>query len=208
MSAHSDSVSAVPTAATPTDARPAGRAAAMAPDDRRAMIVRATLPLLIEHGEAVTTKQIAAAAGIAEGTIFRAFPDKDALIAAVVDAAYDPAPLDRALAEIDRDQPFEAALLAAVKVIQRRVVDVWRVASSVGPRHQPGKRRHDLVSEPLVELLTVHRSKLGVEPRDAARWLRAVTLAVSHPGLAEKPMAPTEVVSLFLHGVAVRRGRR
>lgn len=174
----------------------------MAPDDRRAMIVRATLPLVIEHGEAVTTKSIAAAAGIAEGTIFRAFPDKDALIAAVVESAYDTESLDRALAEIDPDQPLDAALAAAVKVIQRRVVQVWRVASSVGPRYQPAKHRHNLVSEPLVGLLTVHRAELTVEPREAAGLLRAVTLAVTHPSLVEKPMPPADVVSLFLHGVA------
>ena len=42
------------------------------------MIVDAALPLLLEHGEMVTTRQIADAAGIAEGTIFRAFADKDA----------------------------------------------------------------------------------------------------------------------------------
>ena len=43
------------------------------------MIVAATLPLLLEHGELVTTRQIAEAAGIAEGTIFRVFADKDEL---------------------------------------------------------------------------------------------------------------------------------
>ena len=59
------------------------------------MIVEATLPLLLEHGEMVTTRQIAEAAGIAEGTIFRVFADKDELIAAVVEHAVDPAPLER-----------------------------------------------------------------------------------------------------------------
>ena len=49
------------------------------------MIIEAMLPLLLEHGEMVTTRQIAEAAGIAEGTIFRVFADKDELIAAVVE---------------------------------------------------------------------------------------------------------------------------
>ena len=56
---------------------PSKRAAALPPDERRSMIVAATLPLLLEHGDRVTTRQIAEAAGIAEGTIFRAFADKD-----------------------------------------------------------------------------------------------------------------------------------
>ena len=50
----------------------------MSVEDRRAAIVEAALPLLIEHGANVTTSQIAAAAGIAEGTVFRAFGDKNA----------------------------------------------------------------------------------------------------------------------------------
>ena len=70
------------TAATETRAR----ASAMPPDERRAAIVSATVPLLLEHGSAVSTRQIAEAAGIAEGTIFRVFPDKQAVIAASVEA--------------------------------------------------------------------------------------------------------------------------
>lgn len=49
----------------------------MSPEQRREMIVRAALPLVVEYGTSVTTAQIARAAGIGEGTIFRAFGDKD-----------------------------------------------------------------------------------------------------------------------------------
>ena len=56
------------------------RAAPMAADDRRQAIVDAVVPLLLEQGGDVTTRQIAEAAGIAEGTIFRVFPDKAALL--------------------------------------------------------------------------------------------------------------------------------
>ena len=48
----------------------------MAPEDRRKAILEALIPLLVEQGGDVTTKEIAEAAGIAEGTIFRVFPDK------------------------------------------------------------------------------------------------------------------------------------
>src|SRR5579872_306697 len=83
------------------------RAAAMAPPLRRSMIVHAALPLLLAHGEMVTTRQIADAAGIAEGTIFRVFADKDELIEAVVDAALDFEPLERALEAIPPGASFE-----------------------------------------------------------------------------------------------------
>src|SRR5579862_7906225 len=98
------------------------RAAALPPDERRSMIVEATLPLLIEHGDRVTTKQIAEAAGIAEGTIFRAFADKDELIAAAVEAALDPGPLEAALAAIPCSLAFEARLAAAIVIMQQRVI--------------------------------------------------------------------------------------
>src|SRR5579862_950547 len=82
----------------------AKRATAMAPEERRSMIVAAALPLLLEHGERLSTRQIAEAAGIAEGTIFRAFPDKDELIAAVLEVALDQQPLEDALSAIDPSQ--------------------------------------------------------------------------------------------------------
>ena len=56
------------------------RARPLSPEDRRAAILDAVVPLLIDHGAAVTTAEMAEAAGIAEGTIFRVFPDKASLL--------------------------------------------------------------------------------------------------------------------------------
>lgn len=66
------------------------RATPLPPDVRRQAIIDATRPLIAQHGTRFTTKQVAEAAGIAEGTIFRVFPDKTALIVAVIDATLDP----------------------------------------------------------------------------------------------------------------------
>ena len=52
----------------------------MAPADRRAAIVAATIPLLRSRGWSVTTKEIAAASGVADGTIFSVFADKEELL--------------------------------------------------------------------------------------------------------------------------------
>jgi AcrR family transcriptional regulator len=165
------------------------------------MIVAATLPLLVEHGEMVTTRQIADAAGIAEGTIFRAFPDKESLLRAALDAALDHEPAERAMAEIDPGLPLPEALTAAVVILQQRVVHVWRIASSLGPRFHNASRKHLVVSPALLELFKAHRSELAMPPAQAARLLQAITLAVTHPSLAETPLKPAAVVQLILHGV-------
>ncbi|HBX79727.1 MAG TPA: TetR/AcrR family transcriptional regulator, partial [Propionibacteriaceae bacterium] len=49
------------------------RAAPLSPDDRRRALIAATRPLLAEFGPDVSTRRIAEAAGVAEGTIFRVF---------------------------------------------------------------------------------------------------------------------------------------
>src|SRR5450432_1858446 len=177
------------------------RAAALPPDERRSMIVAATLPLLLEHGDRVTSRQIAEAAGIAEGTIFRAFADKDEVIAAVIEAALDPEPLETALTAIPAGLAFEAGLAAAILIMQQRVIDIWRVVSSVGPQFHETTRRPMPDSGALVRMFEANRDRITVEPIVAARLLRALTLSTTHPMLAGEPTSPEELVALFLHGV-------
>ncbi|HEY5077721.1 MAG TPA: helix-turn-helix domain-containing protein [Acidimicrobiia bacterium] len=186
----------------PATAMKTKRATALPPDERRSMIVAATLPLLLEHGDRVTSRQIAEAAGIAEGTIFRAFADKDEIISAVIEAALDPEPLEAALTDIPRDLAFEPALAAAVVIMQQRVIDTWRLVSSVGTRFHEMTRRPMVDSDALVRMFEANRAQITVEPIVAARLLRSLTLSTTHPMLAGEPRTPDELVQLFLHGVA------
>ena len=82
----------------------------MPAEERRASILAATVPLLIDHGTQITTRQIAEAAGVAEGTIFRVFVDKETLIEAAVEQAFDPAPVEAELRAIDPTLALEARL--------------------------------------------------------------------------------------------------
>ena len=188
----------VTTAASEAKSR---RAAALPPDERRSMIVAATLPLVLEHGDRVTSRQIAEAAGIAEGTIFRVFADKDEIIVAVIEAALDAESLEVALSEIPDTLRFEDQLAAAVVIMQQRVINVWQVMSSVGTRFHEMTRRPMADSDALVRMFDANCEHIRVEPIVAARLLRALTLSTTHPMLAGEPKSPAELVQLFLHGV-------
>lgn len=181
------------------------RAPALPAEERRAAILEATLPLLLERGASVSTRQIAEAAGIAEGTIFRVFPDKDAVVQATVELALDPEPAERAIAAIDPALAFPEQLVEAVRIMQERVVAIWRLVSVVGDQHAPPKTRPPADFASLATLFEQERSRLRTDPATAARQLRALTLAVSHPVLyGDPPMSPDEVVSLLLDGIRKR----
>src|SRR3954453_20774541 len=94
-----------------------GRAAALPPAERREALIAATLPLVLEHGTDISTRLIAEAAGVAEGTIFRVFPSKDDLIEAVVSSAFDPSSLVEAIGRLDRSLPLADRLVAAVQLM-------------------------------------------------------------------------------------------
>ena len=178
----------------------------MAPEARRAAIVEVTIPLLLEHGSSVTTRQIAEAAGIAEGTIFRVFPDKDSLIAAAVEKAFDPEPTEAALRAIDPSLPLEDRLVLAVDAMKRRVNDVWQIMTAVGmskPPVRPDANRRgapDLTT--LAAVFEPDAALLRRDPLVAAQLLRGLTMASSHPALIlDEPLASDEIVSLVLDGV-------
>jgi AcrR family transcriptional regulator len=96
----------------------------LAPEDRRRAIVEAVIPLLIERGAGVTTREMAEAAGIAEGTIFRVFPDKGALIYEALRASFDPGPVQDELAAVYEGAPLAIQLAEAARILLDRIDQV------------------------------------------------------------------------------------
>lgn len=187
------------------------RAAPLAPAERRAAIIEATIPLLRTHGLAVTSRQIAEAAGVAEGTLFSVFDDKESLIAAAVDAALDPASTVAQIAEIELDRPLAERLVAAVEVLQARFAEVWQLMAAVGPGGEPvqrsGRRPTDAAdahSAALAELVSPSAGDLRRDPDEVARAVLGLTLGCSHPAVVSAPLDATEIVDLLLAGLATR----
>jgi AcrR family transcriptional regulator len=201
------------------------RAAAMSPDDRREAIVRALVPLLAERAGDVSTREIARAAGIAEGTIFRVFADKRTLMLAAAQEAINPsdgqAAFDEAMAGAD-------TLREKVVVATQRVLDRQRMAMSVmmavrahlmwdeeSRKADPVKKHFgppqfilDAQAElhrRLTGIFDAHRDELAVEPDVAAVALRSLIFGAHRPELGMAPaLSAEQIADLLLSGVATR----
>lgn len=197
----------------------------MSPDDRRKAIVSVLVPLIVERGGEVSTREIARAAGIAEGTIFRVFPDKRSLLLAAAEEAINPA---------DGQELFDAALdgitdlrekvvVAAGRVLERMRLTMTVMAAvrphlmaalhesqaegtkpMMGPPPFVLKAQEDLHRR-LTAVFEPHREELATDPELAAIALRSLLFGAGRPELGLAPALGAEQIADFLLDGVLRR---
>ncbi|MFN3866349.1 MAG: TetR/AcrR family transcriptional regulator [Demequina sp.] len=198
--------------ATENEAPPrAGRAQRMAPDARRSSIIDAAIPLILEHGAEVTTRQIADAACIAEGTVFRAFADKNELIDAAIERVTDPTEVLGALERIDPAATLEDKLDQIVALLHSSVSGAVEFLGALGPReharHRGGNhhRHHPMLGEAtelIGSLLQPDRDRIRVPIVTAIELVRVLVLGTSIPIMRGAQIDPASLSDFILRGIA------
>ncbi len=180
----------------------------MSVEDRRESILDAVVPLLLSHGADITTKDIADAAGIAEGTIFRAFTDKDELIQLAVARFMDPEPTFVALEHIDPGLELEAKVRAVVEVFRERFAGVIGVVSALGHQKSAhdthGRRERDARAEALfATLFAPDVDRFRIEPGLAVFFIRLLTFGTAMPMFtSDRDVDTDQLVDFIMQGIS------
>ena len=179
----------------------------MTPEDRRDALVAATIPLLHEHGRGVTTRQIADAAGVAEGTIFRVFDSKDDLVTAALEKALDMEPFLADLASVDLDLPLRERLVVLCSRLQDRFRGIFSLMTAMGMVGPPKSHRHmedgrRRAEKAMVAVVEPDAGLLTCTPEQLVHMLRMLTFSATHPHISDGHLlTPDQIVGTLLDGV-------
>jgi AcrR family transcriptional regulator len=184
----------------------------MAPEERRAALIAATIPLLHEHGPEVSTRQIAQAAGVAEGTIFGVFESKSQLVVCSVIKALDPQPTLDGLAAIDRSAPLHERVAAAADLVHARFTEHAHLLHAARKlillgEQDPGSRARMMASREALEaavtdVFAPDAARLRVPAGKAARLLLLYCGANSFGPYGDpESFSGTDLASLLLDGI-------
>ncbi|MFT4211311.1 MAG: TetR/AcrR family transcriptional regulator [Microbacterium sp.] len=188
------------------DAPARSRAKPMAPDERRAMIAAEAVPLFLEHGSALTTRQLAEHLGIAEGTIFRAFGDKESLVRAAVHAFFDQARerMDDGL--VDPQLPLDEKVRRLVRGTQLWMQRVFRMLSLLPRDEIPQYFARDRDGEfrsVVAAIFAPDADRLNIPPERMSAVMRIAGIAANGARAGDGVgLTEDELVDFILYGIA------
>jgi AcrR family transcriptional regulator len=170
-------------------------------------ILEAAAGVLAERGEQASMADVAAAAGMARATVYRYFPNREALFEALgrlaVEDAGERLKAGR-LEEVAVTEAFERAVRALVAV-----GDSFVVVSRHNARPDPAQYEQR-VAAPLRGLIERAQSLGEIRDDLPASWLMESLIGILVSGLRTEPPLGTEdtvagITSLFLDGARLHR---
>lgn len=118
----------------------------------RTLLLDAADQVFTEHGVHVALELVTAKAGVSRATLYRNFPDRDALMAALLERTFEKLEA-QAKQLLDRDDGLYAMLenMASLIAESAPVSDHWRATDRDGPALAGAQRRLTRLVKPLLE---------------------------------------------------------
>lgn len=165
----------------------------------------------MEYGLQISTKQIATAAGVAEGTIFRSFPTKQDLIAEAIADAFDATVTIGKIAALPAGQSLTERISALILLAIDRMHQLRALhpllqqpgLATDGPQCPVNRHRESRTAmvAAIAASLADYADELRISPSAAGSAVTAYSFAFIH--FDGDPVGPpADLASLLLHGIA------
>lgn len=186
------------------------RARPLPPAERRASLIAATRQLILDHGPDVTTRQVAEAAKVAEGTLFRVFPTRRDLIAATI---ADHLSSER-LADIFAATPTTTTVDETTEVCLSTAADYVTTFGRFIPRPHRGGDQDEIrfrimelwearvydIANWMRDRLAPHEVELNIPVKDFAHLVITLAMGYAHGRSPDTTLTPAALARLALDG--------
>ncbi|MFX4271839.1 TetR/AcrR family transcriptional regulator [Propionibacteriaceae bacterium Y1685] len=190
------------------------RAKPLPADERRQHILEAAVPLVLDRGPAITTRQIAEAAGLAEGTLFRIFANKNELMCALVEHIIDPQPLITSITAIDPELDLTQRVATMLELMGEQHAHMRRIFATLHSlrqdvpddhdqaRHEERQReREAALTQAIGEVIAPDADQLRSTPDEVAAVIRSMALSTAFP-LHQTLLTPDRLADILVRGIA------
>ena len=186
------------------------RARPLPPAERRASLIAATRQLILDHGPDVTTRQVAEAAKVAEGTLFRVFPTRRDLIAATI---ADHLSSER-LADIFAAASPTTTVDETTEVCLSTAADYVTTFGRFIPRPHRGGDQDEIrfrimelwearvcdIANWIRDRLAPHEAELNIPVKDFAHLVITLAMGYAHGKSPDTSLTPATLARLALDG--------